>query len=206
MLHIVFDIDDVLNNLMVWYVEWLYLADEYKGSKIEYKDIIKNPPHDIFGFSKEKYLQTLDKFRIMMFHTLKPNPIVLDWLKDNGSKAYFSVLTATPSCCAYISANWIMEYFKNYIRTFAFIPSKRENAKDIIYDKTKADWLRRNRADIFIDDSEQNVNEAEAKGIKSYLVKQPWNSGENLETILGDVSKRIEKRSDEDWFQAQLGG
>lgn len=190
MLHICFDIDDVLNSLME---KWLITYNHRNLKKFKYEQIIENPPYEILGISKQEYLTFLDEYRLYSYLFLEPNKEILNWFKENENKAHFSVLTATPSSCSHISANWVMTYFKDYIRTFAFIPSGRENIKDIVYDKSKADWLIRNNADIFIDDNEKNINEAKEKGIKSYLVKQPWNSGENITTILDKLTEDINK-------------
>ena len=173
----------------------MYMTDEYKGPKIQYEQIVQNPPHDILGISKEKYLQTLDKFRTMMYFTLKPNQEILNWFEKNGSKAHFSVLTATPSSCVTFSSRWIFDNFGKWIRTFAYIPSKREGVNDLVFDSTKADWLVRNHVNIFIDDSPKNIIEVQVRSdnkINCYLVKQPWsNEGMPISDILKEIEEKL---------------
>lgn len=188
MLTICWDLDDVLNNLME---SWLQNYNYLNKTHFQYKEIIKNPPYEILGISENFYKNILDIYRKEYYDLLSPNKIILEWFKQNGHRAYFSVLTATPTSCASISLEWLMRNFGNWIRQYAFIPSTREQIKDNIYDKTKADWLVRNKADLFIDDSIKNCKEANEKGIATFCVKQPWNNGNDIQWILNQVEKYI---------------
>lgn len=196
MLNICFDCDDVLNSLMQNYLDWMYMTDEYKGPKISYEQIVQNPPHDILGISELKYRQTLHKFRFMMYHTLQPNQEILNWFYQYGEKAHFSVLTSAFRDCIPITTKWIFENFSQWVRTFAFVPSKVSNDDiNIIYDNNKADWLVRNHVDIFIDDSLKNIFQVKARSdnkIDCYLVKQPWNDGMEIGNVLKELNKWID--------------
>jgi hypothetical protein len=188
MLHIVFDVDDVLNNLMY---SWLQNFNKSKKTNIKYKELIYNPPYEIIGIDKLIYLNSLDYFRYYYYEDLTPNQKILDWFKENEHKAYFSVLTSTPGAYASIVSNWVFKYFSQWIRTFAFIPSDREGIKLPMYDKLKADWLYRNHADIFIDDSYINCLDAVYLGVQSFCLKQPWNGGDNIDIILEKLNREI---------------
>lgn len=198
MYHICIDVDDVLNNLMKKYLDYF---NHPKKQKIQYKDLKNNPPHEILGIDKLMYLNGLDYFRYKFYSTLEPNKHVLKFFEEHGHKAYFSVLTATPSAYSHIVANWVMEHYGRWIRTFAFIPSLRVNQNDIMFDKCKADWLKRNKVDYFIDDNIQNCDEAVQAGITTFLVKQPWNKGKSLPSILKLLSQAIETKFNSDWMQ-----
>jgi hypothetical protein len=184
---VVFDIDDVLNNLMY---DWL-LYFNINNNSFKYDDIIENPPYKILKISKKKYLESLDNFREEKYLSLRPNRDILEWFEKYGDNFHFAALTSTPRKFASISAFWAMKYFGNWVRSFNFIPSKRDGTLDIVYDELKADWLYRNHADIFIDDSFENCKNAVELGIESYVLKQPWNNGFELEDILERLSEKV---------------
>jgi uncharacterized HAD superfamily protein len=198
MLNIVWDIDDVLNSLMFEWLVWCNLDI----SNISYEDITDNLPYKSLNISREKYLSSLDEFRFEAYSELKPNEEILKWFEKNGHKANHIVLTATPLATAQISAQWVMKHFKQWIRQFVFIPSKRDGAKEIIYHKNKAQWLSWfGKCDIFIDDSEKNINEVKStrgcEYIKTFLVKQPWNNGTEIKQILKWVDELILEHDNE---------
>jgi len=186
---IVWDVDDVLNDLMQSWFErhWLKLHPECLKC---YKDITKNPPHQILGVSLGDYLDSLDCFRMSgAFKKLSPINEVLEWFKLYGENFRHIALTAVPLCAAPISSEWILRYFGRWIRFFSFVPSDREQEKIPLYDKTKKElliWL--GKGDIFVDDNMENIKAAESLGMQSILIPQPWNNSkltlaESLELI-----------------------
>lgn len=191
MITIAWDIDDVLNELMREWFSW------WKGAHADcgfsYEEISCNPPHELLGVSLNEYLESLDQFRIEKYSSLLPNEDVLGWFKKTGINAHHIVLSAVPADCAHISAQWVMKHFGHWIRGFHYIPSGRNEKEAAIYDKTKADFLKRTGfVDIFIDDSEKNIVQASEVGMKTYLVNKSWNAGgEPLSGILEKVTKDI---------------
>lgn len=172
---IIWDIDDVLNNLMEEWLQTEWMKNNPK-SGIKYSDLKSNPPHNILGIPKEDYLVSLDKFRIESFHKLIPNPLILEWFKENGSQYRHIALTSVPLSSADISAKWLFNNFGTWFRSFNVIPSPRATDPYNYYDKSKAEflyWL--NKGDYFIDDNQQNMEGVSSK-IKTYLFPQPWNS------------------------------
>ena len=133
---IIWDIDDVLNNLMeAWFkTEWL---KNYPKSEIKYSDLKLNPPFSILGIDKEEYLISLDKFRTENFHKLKPNPIIMEWFKEKGFQFRHVALTSVPLSCADISAKWLFNHFGSWFRSFNVIPSPRSTDPFNFYDKSK---------------------------------------------------------------------
>ena len=185
---VVFDIDDTLNSLME---QWLIYFNINNNTNFKYDQLMSNPPHEFLDISEEKYLNSLDKFREEKYLSLQPKQKILNWFKEYGDKFYFAGLTSVPRKFAGKSAFWTMKYFGNWIRSFNFSPSKREDQEDIRHNELKADWLYRNHADIFIDDDWNECVNACELGIVSYLIKQPWNDGFELEEILKKLSKEI---------------
>jgi 5'(3')-deoxyribonucleotidase len=172
---IIWDIDDVLNNLMEEWLQTEWMKNNPK-SDIKYTDIKSNPPHSILGITKDDYLVSLDKFRLESFHKLKPNPLIMEWFKENGSQYRHVALTSVPLSSADISAKWLFNNFGTWFRSFNVIPSPRATDPFNYYDKSKTEflyWL--NKGDYFIDDNQQNMEGVSSK-IKTYLFPQPWNS------------------------------
>jgi len=188
---IVWDVDDVLNNLME---EWLNFYNSRNHTNFCYKQLTENPPHKILGITKEKYLNSLDTFRNLSYQFLSPNAMLLKWFKNQGYKFYNIALTSTPLYSAELSAYWVMKYFGEYIREFVFIPSKRNNKKHTVYYETKADWIyRRGGIDFFIDDNENNINQVVrmCNNVSCDILQQPWNNGNRIEKILNNLIRSI---------------
>ncbi|MBP2636943.1 MAG: hypothetical protein H6Q72_2850 [Firmicutes bacterium] len=178
MLTIVWDIDDVLNNLMhEWFhKKWLL---EHPNCHCGYKDLTINPPHEILKVTKEEYLCSLDEFRMSEMMNLQPNQEVLSWFEEHGKKYRHLALTAVPGSTADLSAFWLIRHFGKWIRSFNFVPSERaSDCSSLYYDRTKYDFLKwLEKADILIDDNSINIKSAQESGITTYLVSRPWNSG-----------------------------
>jgi len=186
---IIWDIDDVLNNLMEEWLQTEWMKNNPK-SGIKYSDLKSNPPHNILGIPKEDYLVSLDKFRIESFHKLIPNPLILEWFKENGSQYRHIALTSVPLSSADISAKWLFNNFGTWFRSFNVIPSPRATDPYNYYDKSKAEflyWL--NKGDYFIDDSVGNFKNIDKLKIKAIIYPQPWNHAENFK--IGDLINLI---------------
>jgi len=187
---IIWDVDDVLNDLMhSWFKEYRRVYDP--NSNLSYDDLIQNPPHEILGITLNEYKLSLDNYRNSeKGRNLKPNEQIINWLRKDGAKFRHIALTARPKQTIPFLAEWIFHHFGDWIRTLSFIPSYRENEKLLVYDKTKVDFLNwLGKADYFIDDSEENIKAAEKIGITSFLFPQPWNNGKlNVKQILVKIS------------------
>ena len=192
---IIWDVDDVLNDLMYsWFQEHrdLYNPD----STLKYQDITQNPPHEILGITINEYLSSLDSFRNSeKGRNLRPTQQILDWFRKDGAKFRHVALTARPKQTIPVLADWILHHFGDWIRTLSFIPVNREGEKLPIYDECKADFLKwLGKGDYFIDDSAENVKAAEEISITSFLFPQPWNNGRlTVEQIIGKISSSSSK-------------
>jgi hypothetical protein len=188
---IVWDVDDVLNELMKnWYErKWL---PEHPLCAVRYEALTQNPPHELLGAGREEYLQSLDAFRLSdEGRQLPPGEEVMDWFRTHGHRFRHIALTATPIECAPHSAAWVIRNFGNWIRTFAFVPSQRRNDRGPAYDMTKKDYLAWwGKADVLVDDNPGHVEAAKQLGIHALLVPQPWNHGEgSLKNVLQELGR-----------------
>ena len=175
MLTIVWDVDDVLNDSMrIWFEEvWKPL---HLDSQLSYSDITENPPDRVLHISRSEYLSSLDAFRVSdQARSMRPNPAVLEWLRGFGATFRHIALTARPLESAPHAAEWLFRHFGTYIRSFGVAPA-RLTAGVPMYDRHKADFLRwLGRADVLVDDSEENLRAAAELGIHGVLYPQPWN-------------------------------
>lgn len=174
---IVWDVDDVLNDLMQRWLEWFVKKVK---KDISYSQLTENPPHKILGISLNEYLQSLDEFRLSKhYQSMKPVNTVLEWFESHGYKFRHIALTATPVSTAPTTAQWVFKNFGTWIRTFHFVPSKRQDVNVPEYDRDKSDFFRwLGKIDLFTDDNPENVRKAEQKGIKTILWKRPWNNAD----------------------------
>jgi hypothetical protein len=172
---IAWDVDDVLNDLMqVWFEEcWL---PAHPTCSVGYPELRVNPPADLLGVPLSDYLASLDEFRLSgRYARLQPRRDVLNWFEEHGEKCHHVALTAVPACAASVSAEWVLRHFGRWIRGFHFIPSPRREALPE-FDRTKADFLRRNPAAVLIDDNPANVDAARQPGASALLFPRPWNA------------------------------
>ena len=187
---LVWDIDDVLNNLMeIWLRRW---REQHPEAVLDYAAIKRNPPHEFLGISFEAYLESLDQIRssVSAHEELTPNPQITAWLAEHGHRYRHLALTARPAPTAGPAAAWVLGHFGAWIRTVAFVPV-RKPAGWPDYDLNKADYLRWLDPDaILVDDSPENVSQARDKGLAAMLFPQPWNAAtQSVPEILNQLAK-----------------
>ncbi len=187
---IVWDVDDVLNELMKTWLDEVWNA-KHPDSPVLFQSLRENPPHEVINITLDEYLKSLDEFRSTRFAGLKPVPQVLRWFQEYGHRFRNIALTAVPAQFSGISASWVFEHFGPWIRSFNFVPSPRPDVNLPTYDANKMDYLRwLGKADILVDDNMKTVAEAEKAGVRAFLVKQPWNmSTMDIADILAAVTE-----------------
>lgn len=170
---IAWDVDDVLNDLSA---EWLRDYRTNHPDMPEYDELSANPPTQLLAITHAEYLESLDCFREVHYPQLQPASSVLEWFQTHGACFRHIAVTAVPRRFASSSARWVLLHFGDWIRTFHFVPSARNDDNSPVYDESKADYLNTlERVDFFVDDSERNVCLVEAIGIKGLVFPQPWN-------------------------------
>jgi hypothetical protein len=111
-------------------------------------------------------------------------------MRTDGARYRHVALTARPLASAGAAAEWVFGHFGNWIRCFGVVPSRREEAVPE-YDRDKADFLRWfQEADVFVDDSEDNVAAVEQLGVSGVVFPHPWNRRANtVEDVLRMVTR-----------------
>jgi FMN phosphatase YigB (HAD superfamily) len=175
---IVWDVDDVLNDLMrVWLQQgWI---PHHPDCRVRYEDLAENPPHGLLGTSLEEYHASLDAFRLSpLYREMTPLPEALEWFRQHGARFRHIALTGTSLVSAPVSAEWVLRRFGRWIRSFHFVPSPRRGQALPRYDDSKQSHLRwLGRGDFLVDDNEDNLRGLEDLGIRGLLVQRPWNRG-----------------------------
>lgn len=189
MFTIVWDVDDVLNDLMFqWFTHcWL---ERTPDCSVTYSELSQNPPYEALGISGSTYLNSLDLFRRTdRALNLQPNSDVLEWMRRHGSKFRHIALTARPLESAPEVAHWVMKHFGAWIRNVGVVPTRTVDNVPV-YDRTKGEYLKWLRCgDIMIDDSIENVTQAQSLGLKTLLYPQPWNNSIfTVATLLKELS------------------
>jgi hypothetical protein len=193
MVTIVWDIDDVLNELTE---EWI---DSINHPSVFSKEQLKSPDfHSVLGWSQSEYLQSIDTFRLTSFVDLEPNASIQKFMSDNSHVVHL-VLTATPLLSAHISAEWTFRNFGKWVDGFLLAPSSRPTISSTR--RSKYDHLARlvSSRDVVlcIDDHPSNIAAALSAGAAPILWPQPWNGSSithedallQLSKLLSEVTK-----------------
>ena len=189
---IIWDIDDVLNNLMdSWLSAWQL---ETNNDATKFSELTQNPPLKILSIDLETYYRSLDAFRnSAKARELKPNQSLLKWFREYGQHHNHIALTARPLKTMSNQAWWIYQNFGEWIHTLAVVPTLRDPKIRQRF-KNKAeylDWL--NQGDIFVDDNAENVAEVARLGLKSLLFPQPWNDNNQSEAdFIKEFTKELQ--------------
>jgi FMN phosphatase YigB (HAD superfamily) len=188
---IVWDIDDVLNDLTrAWFeTEWLPL---HPACRLGYDALNVNPPHALLGVSEAEYLASLDRFRLSPESASRePDKALVTWFRERGDQYRHIALTARPRETVFPALQWLLRHFGAWFQTFGFVPSRRPGQSSGQPDCAKGDYLSwLGKADFFIDDHPKHCRAAQELGIASFLVAQPWNeSRSTLRDILESISE-----------------
>jgi len=183
---IIWDIDDVLNNITkIWFTDcWI---PAHPDCRLNFEDLTENPPHRLLGIKREEYLASLDRFRLSP-DVLKmiPDIHLINWFKRNGVKFRHIALTARSRKTVHSAFAWVLLYFGQWFQTFSFVPAERIGEPPGHPDREKVEFLSwLGKGDFIIDDNAGNIAEAKKLGIEAFLVDRPWNQdGRSLVNIL----------------------
>jgi len=186
---LVWDIDDVLNDLMeIWFANFLPVRDVV----IRYDELTENPPDALLGITRELYLQSLDNCRAGGFYQRPPRREILEFFKKHGGRFRHIALSAVPIRFAPNSANWVLSHFGCWLQGCLFIPSPRsgDGVCSTLFNSKGDALVQFGENAILIDDSEKNVSDALSRGGKAMLFPAPWNKrrGMSISDFLAELA------------------
>jgi hypothetical protein len=172
---IVWDVDDVLNDLMrAWFEQhWL---PRHPECPLRYEQLRENPPHRLLGIAEADYLASLDEFRQSdAARALAPNLEILAWLRTRGAHFRHMALTSRPIETTPPVAEWVFQHFGDYLRTFSVVPTRQPSDLPV-YERSKGKFLRwLGKEGVLVDDNETHVEAATAGGMSGVVFPRPWN-------------------------------
>jgi hypothetical protein len=181
---VAWDVDDVLNDLTHQWASW---------SGVDLSE--PHPPTgdsatwmSTFGLKQADYLASLDAFRLELYGSLDPNPMIQTLLENWPSPHETHIaLTATPLFAQSIVAEWVMRHFGRWLRAVWFCPSQRLSDPPGTPVVSKGAVVGRfsGRA-VLIDDSIVNL-ETVAEPAKALAYPRPWNSSHRDEGLANFV-------------------
>lgn len=194
MLTIVWDVDDVLNDLaMRWFAEaWL---PAHPDCSLSFEGFAAAFPEVALKTSREEYLASLDAYRHSGAYAAQPpRADVLGWFERHGGEARHVALTAVPLHAARISSEWVMRHYARWIRGVNIVPSPRPGDPAGPPERDKGAWLAWfGRADVVVDDNPANVQAADALGLRGLLFPRPWNAdaGRPVAHLLDELTELV---------------
>jgi hypothetical protein len=188
---IIWDVDDVLNDLMrMWFEDWV--SSRGSACSLSYEQLTSNPPHEILKIGRSEYLESLDAYRLSRkARRMHPVPEILDWFARFGSGFHHVALTAVPLCASHVSAGWVMQNFGRWIQSFNVVPSPRPWKQNGQPHVSKSDFLRWwGKGDVLVDDNPDIVACALSLGMHAVLIPRPWNRSQmTLDEALNVLTK-----------------
>ena len=193
---ILWDVDDVLNQLMEEWLKSWHQQEGAGGSHVSFDQLTENPPYNQVGISLQDYHRSLDKFRnSLAARDLIPNEQVLQWFNQYGRDHVHIALTARPVLTMPNQAAWIYDHFGQWIQSVVAVAPVRKhvgNQQPAAF-QTKAayaQWL--GKPSVLIDDNQENI--ASVKGICSFalLFPRPWNeSRQRVDEVLSQLTQYL---------------
>jgi hypothetical protein len=193
---ILWDVDDVLNQLMKEWLKSWHQQDGVGQSHLSFDQLTDNPPHKQIGISLEEYYRSLDEFRnSLTARDLIPNRQVLHWFNQHGKGHVHIALTARPVLTMPNQAAWIYDHFGQWIQSVVTVAPARKHVDRQQHGtfETKvayAKWL--GKPSVLIDDNQENI--ASVKGICPFalLFPQPWNaSRQKADEVLSQLTEYL---------------
>ena len=177
---ILWDVDDVLNQLMKEWLKSWHQQEGFGRVNVSFDQLTDNPPHNQIDISLQKYHRSLDEFRnSLTARDLIPNKQVLHWFNQHGRDHVHIALTARPTLTMPNQAAWIYDHFGQWIQSVVAVAPARTHVDSQQHAafQTKAayaKWLGKPLA--LIDDNQENIASVEDICPFALLFPQPWNS------------------------------
>jgi hypothetical protein len=129
------------------------------------------------GIEPHDYLESLDRFRRHEYCRLDPNPLILDWLTNEGRMVRSIAITRTPLRAAATVSSWVLKNFGQWVGAFFVVPSPRPDDPIGSRYASKADVIDGLVGVVaLVDDTPDNF-----AGLPEYCAAleypRPWNAG-----------------------------
>jgi hypothetical protein len=182
---IVWDNDDTINNFRL---DWFNSLD----NNLSYPEVFSvRKPHEILKLTKSELTKSMIGFKKENFKDITISNNIINWFNIYGD-CYNHIVLTSLSREVFHESIWSSIYFLGrWLHSYNFVTLNKDS--DINEFITKGEFIVRHLKDIdiFIDDNEENCKEINRLGIQSFCVKQPWNEGLGMDTILKKLVELI---------------
>ena len=175
---LIWDIDDVLNDLMRLFCSTV--AQRIEPGITAGELLTENPPLTRLGCRLDEYRALLDECREKFLFNSLPSEEVRTFLRVHGGSFRSLALSSCPMNMAPRSAEWVLRHFGLWIQGVIFVPSPR--SKIIV-----GSYLYRSKAEavselggILIDDAPVNVEAVRKAGGRALYFPAPWNENRDM--------------------------
>ena len=188
---LIWDIDDVLNDLMNLCISTT--AQKLKPG-IKFEEIRNNPPLPELGCSLDEYRGILDECRNKYLFDQPPRKEVMAFFRDWGEHFRSITLSAAPLSITPRSSEWVLRHFGPWIQGTIFVPSPRKDAPVLSASfSSKAEAVLALDG-ILIDDMPANVEKVRAAGGEALYFPAPWNENKDMsiKDFFSELIKKLE--------------
>ena len=176
------DFDDVIINFAGAFLEF---HNKNYCTNLKYADLTDYYFSDVFDIDTQTAIDRVMEFfkseDIKCVNHIDGVEDVLVELKSNGHELI--IVTSRPDCFKDVTVNWINENLEGGIDMFSdvhhIVSCEKELSKDNVF-RTKAEFIKKNPVDIFIDDRYSHLVDIGKLGVKTILFSRIWNEKDTL--------------------------
>jgi hypothetical protein len=184
----VWDNDDTLSNFRL---DWFRheLLPFFENGKKSYNEVFtSNNPYQFFFIYKEELIESMIDFKKNKYELISINREILKWFIRCGDRFNHILITDVSREIFYESIYPIVTNFGRWIHSYNFMTSNVKSDVNEYISKTEFIYKNFKDVDIFIDDNEIECERVKKLGITTFCVKQPWNNGKQIKSILEDIN------------------
>lgn len=170
------DLDECLTEFVFSFLN--YYNNKY-GTKLNKGDIRSYDFCEFIGCSKEESTDRIYGFYETSY--FKELPVVFG--SKNGVRSLSSdnelfVITSRPEYIAQQTERWLEHHFHNRFSDIIF--ANELNNGQYSFKRTKSEVCAYLGVEFMIEDDESNARDCAFRGVKVFLIDQPWNQDEKL--------------------------
>ena len=188
---LIWDIDDVLNELMSLCISTT--AQKLKPG-IKFEEVKNNPPLPELACSLDEFRNILDQCRDQYLYSRAPRKEIIDFFRIWGEKFRSITLSSAPMSMAPRSSEWVLFHLGSWIQGTIFVPSPRKNViQGATLFASKAEAVLALDG-ILIDDMPINVEAVKAAGGRALYFPAPWNENRDMsiEEFFSELIKELD--------------